>query len=207
MEPITYFYAAHSAYAYLGSARFYAIAQNAGRTIEHRPIDLNRVLKAVGSTAFADRPDHYRQHFFHREIQRWSEYRDAPVGGRPTYHHHDITLPNCMLVAGVIDGQNMDVLAHRILEAHWRYDADHADPDTLKRLADEAGYDGDRLLAAAHQDDTKAAYERFTEEAIQHCVFGSPTYRVDGDLFYGQDRLEMIERALERPFATEWSGP
>jgi 2-hydroxychromene-2-carboxylate isomerase len=49
------------------------------------------------------------------------------------------------------------------------------------------------------------AYRANTEEAIRRAVFGSPTYVVDGDMFYGQDRLELVERALQRPFAATWS--
>ncbi len=50
------------------------------------------------------------------------------------------------------------------------------------------------------------AYGANTQEAIDRSLFGSPTYVVDGDVFYGQDRLEMMERALKRPYSREWSG-
>jgi 2-hydroxychromene-2-carboxylate isomerase len=60
------------------------------------------------------------------------------------------------------------------------------------------------LLAAARSGAVQAVYEKNTEEAVQRSVFGSPTYFVDGDMFYGQDHLEMVERALARPFAGIW---
>ncbi|MCH9669820.1 MAG: 2-hydroxychromene-2-carboxylate isomerase [Gammaproteobacteria bacterium] len=206
MADIEYYYSAHSAYAYLGSSTFMKIAAAAGRAIVHKPVDLNKVIAAAGSTAFGARTDAYRQYFFMREIQRWSEEREAPVFGRPTYHHHDTTLANCMLIAGAQSGANIDQLAHVILEGHWRFDADHADPQTLERLGREAGYDAQAFLDAATSQSVVKAYNLYTEEAIERSVFGSPTYFADGDMFYGQDRLEMLQRALTKPYSREWSA-
>ena len=98
------------------------------------------------------------------------------------------------------EGLNIDQLAHGLLEAHWKDDANLADPDTLKALADRDGYDGARLLDTAASDAVKATYDANTEEAISRSVFGSPTYFVDGDMFYGQDRLEMVTRALVKAY-------
>jgi 2-hydroxychromene-2-carboxylate isomerase len=206
MAEIEYFYSTHSSYAYLGSARFQAIARAAGRTIVHRPVELDEVLPGVGSTGFRERSEHYREYFFTREVQRWSEYRGVPVKGRPPNHHHDVTLSNSMVVAGALDGQDMDALSHALLQAHWRYHADLADRATLARVAGESGYDAEALLTAAATPAVREAYAANTREAIERHVFGSPTFFVDGDMFYGQDRLELVERALEKPFARTWSG-
>jgi len=201
-DTIEYFYAAHSAYAYLGSRRFMEIARAGGRRIVHRPYDLRRVLPAIGSPDFKARTKSHYEYFFGREIQRWSEWRDAPVlGYTPTYHQNDIDLPNCVLIAGVEAGQNVDELAHRMLESHWKEDSDLADRETLMRLCDQVGIGGAPLLEAADSPEIRAIYDRYTDDAIARSVFGSPTYFVDGDMFYGQDRLELVERALEKPFA------
>jgi 2-hydroxychromene-2-carboxylate isomerase len=207
MAVIEYFYSAHSAYAYLGSARFMAIASATGRSVVHKPIDLDEVVPASGSASFKQKSDAYRAYYFDREIKRWSEHRNAPVQGRPSYHHHDTTTVNCMLVAGVEQSLNMDQLAHALLEAHWRYDADLDDDATLERVASAAGYDARALLEAAVTAPVRAAYAANTREAIERNVLGSPTYVVDGDVFYGQDRLEMVERAIDHPYAMDWSGP
>ena len=200
MSGIEYFYAAHSAFAYLGSARLMAIAGAAGLSIVHRPMDLGRVVERV-TIPFGERTRGHRAYYFGREIQRWSEERNAPwLGRRPAYHDSDITLPNCTLIAGVLQGLNIDRLAHTFLESHWRDDADLADQATLQRLATAAGYDPLPLIEAAASPEVRAAYEANTVEAMDRSVFGSPTYFVDGDMFYGQDRLEMVERALRQPY-------
>lgn len=198
---IEYFYAAHSAFAYLGSKRFMAIAKAAGREIRHCPVDLDRVVETAGAGAFSERTKAHGEYYFGREINRWSEYREAPVmAGIPTHHFKDMTLPNCILIAAAEAGTNIDLLAHAFLEVHWRDDADLSDLKTLTAAAGDAGYDLDPFVEAAHSDAVKAIYERNTVEAIERSVFGSPTYFVDGDMFYGQDRLELVERALKQPF-------
>ncbi len=201
MVEIEYYYAAHSAFAYLGSARLMEIVKASGATLLHRPVDLRRVVPAAGAAPFGKRSPAHRAYYFGREIQRWSEERDAPVvSNLPTYHHHDINLPNCFLIAAGETGDAVDRLAHALLQAHWRDDADLAAPVTLVVLANEIGLDGQGLLAAANTPEVKAAYETYTQNAIDRSVFGSPTYFVDGDMFYGQDRLEMVERAIRQPY-------
>ncbi|MEC9347348.1 MAG: DsbA family protein [Pseudomonadota bacterium] len=201
MAVIEYFYAAHSAFAWIGSRRFMEIAAAAGRTIVHRPVDLRRVVAEAGAQPFGKRSKAHGAYFFHREIDRWCEWRDVAWLGRiPTHHANDITLPNCLLIAAMRAGLNIDVLAHSLLGAHWVNDADLADAATLARLARGAGLDPEPLLEAARAPETLADYARYTQEAIDRSVFGSPTYVVDGDPFYGQDRLEMVERALQQPF-------
>jgi 2-hydroxychromene-2-carboxylate isomerase len=205
MSEIEYFYSAHSAYAYLGSARLMKIGLAANRRIAHRPMNLLRVVAVTGPGPTNGRTPARRAYFSGREIERWAEFRAAPVmQGFPTHHDKEMTLPNGMLIAGLLQAINVDRLAHSMLEAHWRYDADLADIETLTRLGKTAGVDPEPLLEAAMSPEVQAVYASNTEEAIDRSVFGSPTYFVDGDMFYGQDHLEMVERALTRPFAGAW---
>lgn len=208
MSDIEYFYSAHSAFAYLGSSRFMEIAKAAGRKIVHKPYDLTKGIEGVGSMPTGQRPQNHRAYYFGREIQRWAEERNLPMitNGMPTHHYNDTTLSNCMLIAAVRLGLNVDELAHTFLQAHWCDDADLADEQTLDRLAREIDIDPEPLLTAALTQDVQDTYQANTEEAIRRSVFGSPTYFVDGDMFYGQDRLEMVERALRQPYQGSWSN-
>ena len=207
MAEIEYFYAAHSAFAYIGSARLMDIASDANATIVHKPMDLRRAIAACTAEpgVKAWRTPGRQAYFFGREIERWGEVRGAALmDGRPTHHDNPITLPNCVLIAALEAGHNIDALAHAMLQAHWRDDADLADADTLAHLAENAGFAPGPLLAAADTPEVLAIYEDNTIEAIDRSVFGSPTYFVDGDMFYGQDHLELVERALKKPFAGAW---
>lgn len=192
---IEYFYSAHSAYAYLGAPRLAQIAASAGWRIVHRPFDFLPVIQAAGSPP----PSQARiAYFFGRELSRWAQWRGMPIlAHRPTYHDNPLRKPSGMIIAS----DDPDSLSFAILQAHWRDDADIADDATLIALANACGQDGTALLAAATSEAVQTQHRINTDEAIARNVFGSPTYFVQGDMFYGQDRLEMLARAISRPFA------
>ncbi len=206
---IEYFYATFSAYAYIGSAMFMEIARAKGAKIIHRPFDWRPVITAAGP-ASAPGPingltDARRAYFSGREIIRWAEYRGvAIIDDRPTRHDNPLALSSGLVIAAVEAGHSVDALVHALFQSHWRDDSDLADEATLAKLTESAGLDPAPLLAAALTPAIQAIYEANTAEAITRSVFGSPTYFVGGDMFYGQDHLELVERALEAPFAGDW---
>ena len=208
MPEIEYFYSTHSAYAYIGSRLLIDIGKRNHSKILHRPVDLNPVVAATSGEPFGYRSDAHRSYFFNREIERWSEYRQAPlINHRPTWHDEPLALPNGFVIAAVELGHDVDELSHAILKAHWLEDANHNDPGTLSALARSVGLDPDPILELAMTEKIQSIHRSNTDEAIRRSVFGSPTYFVDGDMFYGQDRLELVERALQKPFAGNWPKP
>lgn len=209
MAQITYVYSAHSAYAYLGSMELSRIAAAYGATIVHRPILLSPVLEQQGSHPFADRTQAHVDYFFGREIERWAEYRDvAIIKRRPTHHDADYSLASGMILALGESGPAVDDMAHRLLEAHWHDDIDLSDRRALARVAEAAGHDPQSLLDQAASSDVQAKLQANNDWAREKAIFGSPTYIVDGDPFYGQDHLHLVERAMKQPFAPgNWVNP
>ncbi|MEM9278741.1 MAG: 2-hydroxychromene-2-carboxylate isomerase [Pseudomonadota bacterium] len=205
MTDIEYFYSTHSAYAYIGSKLLMEIVNRNECRIIHKPIDLNPVVEASSGQPFGHRSDAHRAYFFNREIERWAEHREASlINHRPTWHDEPLTLPNGFVIAAVENGHNADQLVHEILKAHWLDDANHNDPETLSAIAHSVGIDPAPLLKIAMSDEIQAIHQTNTEEAIRRSVFGSPTYFIDGDMFYGQDHLELVERALDKPYQGSW---
>ena len=204
MAEIEYFYSAHSGYAYIGSVKFMQIAAAGGHTITHRPMDLRAVVAVTGPGSTNSLTPQRSAYFSGREIERWAEARGIGILARPTHHDNGIALSNGMLIAGLQQGVDIGPLAHRMLEGHWRDDADLDDRDTLAALGWEAGIDPAPLLDAALSPEIQAIYDANTQEAIERSIFGSPTYFVGGDMFYGQDHLELVERALVKPFSGSW---
>jgi 2-hydroxychromene-2-carboxylate isomerase len=200
MKTIEYFYSTRSVFAYLGAARIIDQAQRFGRRLVHRPIDLSRLLQGIGGVPFDRRSDAQRRYLFGREIERWGEFLGVPVLIDPKHHYGDRTLPSGFVIAAQRLGADADRLHLAVLTALWRDDRDIASPDVLADLARREGADPAPLLDAALTAGVQAEFAKNTEDAIAKGVLGSPTYIVDGDMFYGQDRLMMVERALDRPF-------
>lgn len=209
MSVIEYVYSAHSAFAYLGSAELYRICADHNATLIHKPILLSPVVKAQSSQPFRARSQAYVDYFFGREIERWAEFRNVPViRFRPTFHDADYSLASGMIIALGETGQGTDAMAHRLLEAHWREDADLSDIKTLVTVAKELGHDPDILVDRAKSDQIQAKLNDNTSWACANNIFGSPTYIVNGDPFYGQDRLDLVQRALRQPFQpSTWTNP
>jgi 2-hydroxychromene-2-carboxylate isomerase len=209
MPTLEYIYSAHSAFAYIGSVRLGGICAAQGVELIHRPILLSPVVEAQNSMPFHARTQAHADYFFGREIERWAEYREVKVvSHRPTYHDADYSVASGMIIALGSSTAPTDAMAHRLLEAHWRDDADLSDPKTLAQIAADLGHVPEALLAQAGSEPVQAKLRDNTQYARDRGVFGSPTYIVEGDPFYGQDRLELVERALSKPFApTQWRNP
>ncbi|OAN97365.1 2-hydroxychromene-2-carboxylate isomerase [Sulfitobacter geojensis] len=197
-KTIEYFYSAHSAFAYLGAWELERIATKAGAQVVHRPFDFAPVMAAAGGKGIGARSKAHIRYFFGREIKRWAQVRDLPMlRHRPTFHDNPLALANGAIIAA---GADAGPLSRAILQAHWRDDADFADASVLHDLAQGVGLDATALLEAAASDAVQTQHRANTDEAIARSVFGSPTYFVDDDMFYGQDRLFMVEQALHTPF-------
>jgi len=206
MIEIEYYYSVHSAFAYLGAGLLSEIAAGNGRRISHKPMDLNAVVNAANTQGWGGRSKAHRAYFFGREIERWAEFREVAFkGGIPSNHANSITMANLFLIAAMQQTDDVDNFAISIMEAHWLHHADLSDVKVLSSLAKKAGFDPELLLQATSTSKVKAAYQANTDEAIERQFFGSPTYIVDGDAFYGQDRLILVERALSIPFKNECS--
>jgi len=200
-SPIEYFYSTHSAFAYLGSQLFGQISANDSRSVRYVPFDLRRLFKALGRSPNGSQSDTHRAYFFGRELNRWAQFRGVEMLPEiPTYHDHDLAQSSRMIIAAQQQGIDVGQLTHVMLSAHWIDDADLDDSATLIKIANDAGLNGQELMNAQRDPAIDKIYLANTDEAIEREIFGSPTYIVDGDVFYGQDRLELVQRALTQPF-------
>lgn len=201
MAEIEYFYSTHSAYAYLGAAKLAQICAAHGCRLIHRPINLSAVVNSVGGLPFANRTQAHVDYFFGREIERWAQFRGVPViNHRPTFHDNALNLSSGMLIAAEQAGHNVDTFSHALLRAHWVDDIDLADSQALSAVARHVGLDPTSLLERALTDAVQDVFAENTHDAIRRNVFGSPTYVLEGEMFYGQDHLELLEYALTTPF-------
>lgn len=203
MKTIDYYYSTRSNFTYIGAARLNALAATYGRTIVHRPILLSKTMPAIGGMQFGERPTMLR-HYAMVDALRCAEAHGVEILREPIHHMGPVELPSGIVIAGqraVGRGEPGDVdrLSLLVLEALWRYDRDIADAEVVADLVAQAGYgDPKALIDEAMTDSVQAELERNCGEAIIRGVIGAPTYFVDDENFYGQDRLDYVERALAK---------
>ena len=192
---IQYWFSVASPWSWLGSARFTHLAQRSGASVEVLPIELAQVFAASGGRPFAERPKQ-RQSYRQLELSRWSRRLGVPLTLEPRFYPVDRMPASCLLVAARNIEADALALSHAVLRAIWQEDRDIADWHTLAELARDAGLDGNELVAAARQPAVAAQCRRDTECAISAEVFGAPTYVIDGERFWGQDRLDFLAERL-----------
>jgi 2-hydroxychromene-2-carboxylate isomerase len=197
-KTIHYFFAPQSPYVYLGHERLLKLAAQYGAMIEPKPFDIGAVFAESGGLPLAKRAPQ-RQTYRLQELERWSRHLGLPMNLQPKFFPVDQAPASLLLVAARDQGgadQALE-LAGAIMRAVWVEDRNIADAATLEELAGDAGYDGAALLAASRTPETQQKYEGFTKEALDAGVFGAPWYVVDGQGFWGQDRLDFVERLLQ----------
>jgi len=200
-EPLTkvvdYYFALQSPYAYLGHRQFEDILEDAEAAVRTRPIDLvGKVFPATGGVPVGQRPE-ARKAYRLVELERWAKHRGLKMAIQPKHFPTDDTKAVRMVVSTKNDADMLH-LAHAFMRAQWEQDKDLADPAALAEAASAAGFNGEKLLEAADDDQWDGRFQRFTDEAIERGVFGSPTYFYKGEMFWGQDRLDFLEKALAK---------
>jgi 2-hydroxychromene-2-carboxylate isomerase len=197
-QTIDYFFAPQSPWTYLGHARFGRIAAKAGARVAVRPADLGRVFAVSGGLPLAKRPVQ-RQAYRLVELQRFSAALGIPLNLHPA-HFPVAGDPAARLIIAVDlhDGVEAAMgFTARVMAGVWAEERDIAEPRTLAAMLAESGLPA-RRLEDAQSLDVQERYDANTRDAIELGVFGAPTYVIDGELFWGQDRLDFVERRLAR---------
>ena len=195
---VDYFFSPQSPWSYLGHERLAAIAARAGATINVLPVDLGRVFPVSGGLPLAKRAPQ-RQAYRLVELQRFSDHLRRPLNLQPRYFPvNGDDAAKLIIAVDTLDGSAAAMLiTGAIMRAVWVEQRNVADPVTLQALLSENGLHQRRLEDAQ----TQAVHERYeldSQRAIDAGVFGAPTYMIEGEMFWGQDRLDFVERRLAR---------
>lgn len=196
MKTIHYYMVPASPWTYLGHERLVDIAGRHKARIEVRPFDLaTRVFPVSGGLPLPKRAPQ-RQAYRLIELERWSKFLGLELNLHPKHFPVDgEDASRLIIVAGQRHGEEAGVrMAGALLRAVWAQERDIADPATLSAIGDECGFDGAALLAA--RGDAAQDYERYTADALAAGVFGAPWYQYGSQPFWGQDRLDFLDRAL-----------
>jgi 2-hydroxychromene-2-carboxylate isomerase len=203
---IDYYFSVMSDWAYFGGDRLERLARRYGAKINHMPIRLAAVYDGTGGVLLQKRSKQ-RQDYRVVELRRWRDVLGLPINFFPKHYPTADELASCVIIAAKSAGLDAGILSNAILRAIWAEERDIADAETLTRIAEGLGFDGGTLLMQAREESTKRELERYTLEAQQRGVFGSPFYICEGEVFWGQDRLDFLERVLCGGQPMAWQAP
>ena len=196
MPEIEHFFAPVSGYAYLGHDALLRLARDNGLRVRQRPVDIAKVFEAGGSTPPVKQSE-ARRAWRTLDMRRWAERRRLPLQDGPRFWPVDGALAARAIIAlQALDGP-ADQFAGAVLSAVWARDLDISDASTVSALLRDCGAEPGIVLVCAESAEIRAAYEANTVDAIAAGAFGSPTYRVGHEIFFGQDRLEFVQAALK----------
>lgn len=196
-KTITYFLTPVSPFAYLGHERLVAMAKAHDAPIDIKPFDLGRVFSVSGGLPLAKRAPQ-RQAYRLAELARWASFLNVPLNAQPKFFPAPPEQAAKLIIAArtSLGADASLALAGAVMRALWAEEKNIADDATLVQVADLAGFDGRMLIKSAETAGVQDQLEKNTDEAIAANVFGAPWYIVDGEGFWGQDRLDFVERAL-----------
>jgi carboxymethylenebutenolidase len=194
---VDYFASLNSPWTHLGAARLEAIIERHGASLRIYPVDFGTIFPASGGLPLPKRSPQ-RQAYRLQELERWRAHLGIPIHIKPRFFPAAEALPaGCVIAARETLGDRPAIrLAHRVLKALWEEERDTGDPDILATLIDALGLDAASLLAQGREDRWAEKRALDTQAALARGVFGAPSYVVGEEIFWGQDRLDFLERRL-----------
>ena len=194
---IDYYFAPQSPWTYLGHQRLADIARTAGATVTLLPIDLGKVFPVSGGLPLPQRAPQ-RQAYRLLELKRFSEWLKLPLNLHPKHFPVSGDAAARLICATDLQlGSDAAMrLAGTVMKAVWADEMNIADEGTLAELLLRSGLDA-ALLTASRSSEVQARYDAATQQAIEAGVFGAPSCVIEGELFWGQDRLDFVERKLQ----------
>ena len=197
---IDYYFSLQSPWAYIGHRLFRDIAASHGAAVAVKPVMLLDLFAETGGLPLARRHP-ARQRYRIVELKRWRDKRGLDFHLQPRNWPFNARLADGVVIAAMQAGLDPEPYLQRAFPAIWEQQLNLGDAEVITRLADAAGLPGRDLVAKSGSDAVAAVYEQNRQDAIAADVFGSPAYVLDGEIFWGQDRLEFVERRLGRMVA------
>ena len=189
---IEFLYDVGSPASYLAFHRLPGIAARSGAEIVHRPVLLGGIFKAIGSHSPADIPA--KAAWMWQDLAAAAERYGTPFEVNPHFPVNTLGL----MRGAVAAEQAGEIVPYStaIFDAIWRDGHDLGNPAVIGDVLTANGFDAGRYMVAVQEDAIKARLRAYTDEAVTRGVFGVPTMFVGTAMFFGQDRLDLVEQAL-----------
>ncbi|MBN42517.1 MAG: hypothetical protein CL573_03395 [Alphaproteobacteria bacterium] len=195
-DPIKFYYACVSPWSYLALDGLKAIAEKHGREVAYMPTHVGRQWQETNAGRPLDDRPTVLQSYRLVELPRWAAWREVPLNPQPKHFPVPFLLSSGVIIAAGQTGANPHDITRALMRGCWANERNINDPDDVAMIADGLGLDGAALVAAAGSDAVIAELQANTDESLADGAWSVPSIVVDGELFFGQDRLEMIDWRL-----------
>lgn len=195
MATVDYYFSLLSPYAYLGHAALLEMARETGASLTYRPVRIFELFAANGGLPLGQRAP-ARQRYRLIELQRWRERRGLPLNLQPRFFPVDPSLADRAAIVLAEAGADAATYVDAGFRAVWADDRDIADRAVVAELLRDTGHDAHAVLAAADGEDAAVRYQANTAAAIAADLPGLPGYVLQGEAFWGQDRIDLLREAI-----------
>jgi carboxymethylenebutenolidase len=194
---VDYYVSLNSPWTYLASKRFEAIAAKHGAAVTIWPVDFGSVFAVSGGLPLPKRSPQ-RQAYRMMELKRWKQQLAIPLTLEPKFFPaNELSAARCVTALREQDRMADAIkVAHAVLHALWVDEKNTGDPETLRSIIAGCGLDAAAVVKASEAPEIAAKRDAYTKHAIDQGVFGAPSFVIDGEIFWGQDRLEFVDRKL-----------
>lgn len=197
MTTVEYYFTLNSPWSYLGSQRFIAMTKAANASVLVKPARYGPIFAQTGGLPLPKRSPQ-RQAYRKMELQRWRDHLGIPIVLAPKGFPSDEVAATRLVIAAALQGRDALAFAMELGRNLWELEKTLSDPDDIVAAAQRAQLDLAAVRAAAPPDaELDKIWDKNTEEGLARGVFGAPAYVLpSGEIFWGQDRLEFLARAL-----------
>ena len=193
-KSVEFYFDVGSPTAYLAHKRLKQLKLEYGCSIIYHPVLLGGLFKASGNSSPVTVPAKGR-YMMMEDLPRFAKLYNVPLNTNP---HFPIKTLNLMRGAvSSLDEEYFDTYIDTIFKAIWVESRNMGDIDTVIEVLSDAGLDAKSVIEATQNPEVKQQLISNTEQAVERGLFGAPTMFVDGEMFFGQDRLQFVEAALK----------
>jgi len=200
MATLEFFFDCSSPWTYLAFTRILPLAARTGAQIVWKPILVGGVFNAVNRDVYERRanPDPRKAKYSAKDLQDWARLTGLKIIMPPPVFPVRATLAMRCALAAQEQGKVVE-FSRSCFKAYWSDSQDISLPDVMRAVCAAAGLDGAAILDRAQAGEIKDLLRANTDDVIARGGFGSPTMFVNGtDMYFGNDRLELVEAALRR---------
>ncbi|NBC23633.1 MAG: 2-hydroxychromene-2-carboxylate isomerase [Gammaproteobacteria bacterium] len=195
-KAIDFYFDFSSSYSYIGQHRVRALAREFDVSVDSKPIALGAIFKARGHAP--PRPDSLKGRYVWHDVERSAAEWSLPYHWPNPFPFNSILAARAYWFLKEIDEEDAEAWIGAVFDASFGQGRDASDPAVLAEVAAGLDLDADEVMQGTSRDEVKQKLKDVTDEAMGRGVFGAPAFFLDGEMYWGADRIDQMWRTLER---------